>query len=106
MSLLPSSSQCTAPKSLYKVPQVLSHGQYCPEKSPSPHRVSVLDGPLWSTRGSCCGPLQALALREQDIHGGQEYLRQIMPDLEEDANENKTEGKKKTREDYMYTLEV
>lgn len=72
----------------------------------SPHRVSVLHGSLWSTRGSCCGPLQALALREQDIHGGQEYLRQIMPDLEEDANENKTEGKKKTREDYMYTLEV
>jgi len=47
-----------------------------------PHHVLVLHAPLWSPRGARRRPLQALVLREQDVHGGQQDLGQIVADLE------------------------
>lgn len=50
------------------------------------HHVFVLHVPLRPSWCACWHPLQALVLREQDVHGGQQHFRQVVSYLRDAEN--------------------
>lgn len=58
----------------------------------TPHHVFVLHAPLRPSWGACWRSLQPLVLREQDVHGGQQHLRQVVAYLRVAENRNEAEA--------------